>query len=198
MVKYIQKKFFTGLAVIIPLVVTIWILKILINFFDRIFNPIIARFLHTSIPGLGLIFSIFLIFTFGIIATNFLGRRIIAFADKVISYIPFIKSIYTTLRKVTESISKLGKESFKKAVIIEYPRRGIFTIGFVTYENSSLDHNGITTNFVSIFIPSTPNPTTGYLLFVPKKDIIDVNLSIDEAIKTIISGGILTPERLTA
>jgi len=112
MIKYVQKKIIAGLAVIIPLVVTAWILKLLIDFFDRIFNPIITRFLHRTIPGSGLIFSLILILVFGIIASNFLGRRLISFADKIIGYIPFIKSIYSTLRKVTESISKLGKESF--------------------------------------------------------------------------------------
>jgi len=198
MFKYIQKKFFAGLAILFPLVITAWIIKLLINFFDNIFNPIIIRLIHRTIPGSGLVFSLLLIFAFGLFATNFLGKRLVTLADKIIGSIPFVKSIYSPLRKVTDSITKLGKESFKKAVIIEYPRRGIYTIGFVTFENSSLQHDGVVTNFVSIFIPSTPNPTTGYLLFVPKKDIIDVDLSIDEAIQTIISGGLLTPYNLKA
>ncbi|RKY86028.1 DUF502 domain-containing protein, partial [candidate division KSB1 bacterium] len=106
--------------------------------------------------------------------------------------------IYTTLRKVTESMSRLGKERFKKAIIIEYPRKGLYTIGFITNENAVLEYNGEIQSFTSVFIPSTPNPTTGYLIFVPKEDIIDIDLTIEEGIKTVISGGILTPDNLTS
>ena len=181
---------FAGLFAIVPLELTFYIIKIIIVFLDQLTAPIMAR-INLEIPGFGLILTLLIIFALGIFVTNVLGRRLFSWGERLISSIPLVKNIYNTLKQITNAFSGATEtENYHRVLYIQYPRKELWTICFVTGE--SVDGSG--EEYYHVFVPTTPNPTSGVFIIVPKKDAIEADLTVEEGLKAVISGGLLAPE----
>ncbi|MEA1994334.1 MAG: DUF502 domain-containing protein [Euryarchaeota archaeon] len=199
MLKYIKTYLLTGLVIVIPAVATIYIFYYVFTWINSIIEGIASEFLYRylpEIPGLTMIISLVIIFAIGIFASISVGKSLLKYIDKWMSKVPLVSELYFTIKQASETIL-IQKEGFERAVLVEYPRKGVFALGFVTGESyreikESADDNKL----INVFIPTSPNPTSGYLVFVQKSEVRDVNLSIREAIKIIISGGFLKKEEL--
>ena len=181
---------FAGLFAIVPLALTFYIIKIIIVFLDQLTAPILEK-IKLEIPGFGLILTLLIIFSLGIFVTNVLGRRLFSWTERLISSIPLVKTIYNTLKQITNAFSGATQtENYKRVIYIQYPRKELWTISFVTGE--SVDGSG--KEYYHIFVPTTPNPTSGVFIIIPKKDAIEADLTVEEGLKAVISGGLLAPE----
>jgi len=189
--KTVRGKILTGMITLAPAAATIWVLQFLFNFFDGMAAPLVDRVLGTHIPGLGLIVSFTAIFFLGILVTNFLGKKLIQWGESLLQRIPIAKSIYGTIKQITQTLGGTGNRAFKRTVLIEYPRKEMWSLAFVT--GKSIDQDGI--NYIHVFLPTTPNPTSGFMLIIPESDLIDAQMSVEEGMKTIISGGMIAPEK---
>ena len=195
----IKKYLLTGLVIVIPVVITVYIFYYVFTWINSIIEGIASEFLYRylpEIPGLTIIISLVIIFVIGIFASVSVGKSALKYIDKWMSKIPLVSELYFTIKQASETIL-IQKEGFERAVLVEYPRKGVFALGFVTGESyreikESADDNKL----INVFIPTSPNPTSGYLIFVKKSEVKNVNLSIQEAIKIIISGGFLKKEEL--
>lgn len=186
----------TGLFSILPLAATYWIIVKLFQFFSRpgtsIVNFIFTDNVPPYVPQLsGFILTLMFIYFIGLLVSNVLGKRIIVWVENLLSRIPIVNSVYRTIKQITTSLSGPNRQAFKKVVFIEYPRKGIWTLTMVTGE--STNENGDA--YYHIFVPTTPNPTSGYMLYVPQRDAQETNMTIEEGLKIIISGGMLAPNK---
>ena len=186
----------TGLFSILPLAATYWIIVKLFQFFSRpgtsIVNFIFTDNVPPYVPQLsGFILTLMFIYFIGLLVSNVLGKRIIVWVENVLSRIPIVNSVYRTIKQITTSLSGPNRQAFKKVVFIEYPRKEIWTLTMVTGE--STNENGDA--YYHIFVPTTPNPTSGYMLYVPQRDAQETNMTIEEGLKIIISGGMLAPNK---
>jgi len=184
----LKKYFFSGLLVVVPVSLTVYILAFIINFTDNLY-PIVERYLPFNVPGFGIIITFCIIFGVGIITTNFLGRRLVSIGEKVIVRIPLVKEIYQSIKQIAEAIFSLEHKSFRRVVLIEYPRKGIFTIVFVTGVAKDEIQAKTGRKLINVFVPTTPNPTSGFYLMVPEEEVIELDISAEEAFKLIVSGG---------
>lgn len=199
--------FITGIAVLFPIIITLYIGYFLYHIITSITNPIVKYLLRlVNIPGVdyiapvfGFILVIALVFTVGILATNYFGKKIIILGEKVLLNIPFLSGIFSSAKQFLNALSISNKKGFSKVVMLEYPRKGIYTIGFLTTSADKLI-NQIDqikdTDLVYIFIPTTPNPTSGWLTIAKKSEIIYLDIKIEDGIKLVISGGLVHPEEL--
>jgi uncharacterized membrane protein len=189
MVKHLKGKFITGLFVVVPLGITIFILKFLFNFADGILgtylDSIFSVFIHKDyhVPGLGMVTGFAVIYVTGILATNVMGTRIIRWWDDLLSRIPLVKSIYNSSKQLTQ-VFKEGKTSYRRAVFVEWPRVGVRAVGFVTAE---VQRDGET--LIVVYVPTMPNPTSGFALFFRECDIHESGMTVEEAVKFVVSGG---------
>ena len=197
--KKIKGYFITGLLVLFPFVLTTFIITWLFTKIDSILKGVISRFLEgiglLTFPGVGFISVIFLIILVGVVARNYFGKKILALGDTIVTQIPLINRIYLAIQQISKAFLSEKREVFKKAVLIEYPRKGIYSIVFFTQDTKGEIQEKLPKDVVSVFLPTTPNPTSGFLLFVPKSDIINLSMSIEEALKLVISGGAIIPQK---
>ncbi|MFH1415368.1 MAG: DUF502 domain-containing protein [Elusimicrobiota bacterium] len=195
--KRLKAQFITGLIVILPVGLTVWIILILFRLIGNRFLPIFANIQGIKeLPivtqmTISAILTLIIIWFAGFWARNFTGRLFIRIFEKLVYNTPVVSKIYKTIRKITDTMF-VNKQAFKKVALIEYPRRGLYTMAFVTNEESS----GKNSDFVTVFIPSTPNPTTGYCIILPKEDVDILPISINQAMEFIFSGGMIVPEEL--
>jgi uncharacterized membrane protein len=193
-----------GLLVVIPLATTIWltitIAKWVIDFLTRIpkqlnpfddLDPLLTNFLNFAV---GLAVPLMCILIIGLMARNIVGRWLLDFGEQFLQAIPLAGSVYKTLKQILETLLKDSKTKFRRVVMVEYPRQGVWTLGFVTGQVSEAIQSHISQEMVSIFIPTTPNPTSGWYAIVPEKDVVDLSISIEDAFKVLISGGIVSPD----
>ena len=191
--KEIKQTVFAGILAVLPFALTIIILLWLFRFFAKPGAKILEYvFVKHEIPKyvpelLGFILTLIFIYILGLIVRNVLGKRLITNMENAISKIPVVNSIFNTIKQITSTITEPREQSFQKVVLIEYPRKGIWTITMVT--GSSQNKSG--KEFYQLFVPTTPNPTSGYMLIVPKSDVTETNLSIEDGLKAVISGGLL-------
>ena len=187
------KTFFaTGLLVSLPTVLTVFVLWKLFVFVDSI-RPFIARFIGYDIPGLGVIVTIAVIFLVGMLTANVLGKRVVGWGDSIVGRIPLVRFIYLGIKQLLEALSLGRKNLFREVVLVEYPRKGIYTLGFVSAECRGEIQEATKEELVNVFIFTTPNPTSGMLIMAPKKDVIPLRMSVEEGLKLVISGGIIAP-----
>jgi len=186
----LRRDFLAGILVVVPIAATILILKWLFDSIDGILQPAVEAVFGRSIPGIGFAAIIILIYLAGLIGTNLIGKRIIKRGESLITDMPMIREIYKTFKQVMESVMKPHKGGFKEVVLVEWPKAGMKTIGFVT--NRVKDRSG--KEYLSVYIPTTPNPTSGYLEIMPVDDATRIDMSIEDAIKMVISGGMISPE----
>ena len=188
-IRHLKGKFITGLFVVVPVGITLFILKFLFNFadgilgsyLDSIFTVFMDREYH--IPGLGMLTGVIVIYLSGILATNVMGTRILRWWDELLSRIPLVKSIYNSSKQLTQ-VFKEGKTSYRRAVFVEWPRVGVRAVGFVTAE---VERDG--EKLVVVYVPTMPNPTSGFALFFPESAVFDCGMTVEEAVKFVVSGG---------
>lgn len=188
----IRVNFGSGIALMIPLVITYWILTFLFHTVDGTISPVFDQILGRHIPGLGFVTMIFLIFVLGMLSRNLIGRTLMAVIEAVIRKLPLARTIYSSVKDLINSFSGTGKgKSFRDVVLIEYPRKGLATIGFAT--NSFTIHNAEPAReMVSVYIPNPPNPTSGLMILVPKENVQVLDIPVEEGLKLVLSGGIVT------
>ncbi len=180
-----------GLLVILPLGVTVLVLLALFRFLDSLLAPLFQYLLQRSVPGLGLVAGILMILLTGAFASNVLGRRVVTLFDRAIMRIPIVRTVYSAIRQLTDSVFMQNRSAFKRAILVEYPRQGLYSVGFVTGvtagEGTSEDR------LLNVFMMHTPNPTTGILCLVPESQAISLDMSVEAALKLVVSGGIVAP-----
>jgi len=194
--KELRKIFLTGLLVVIPIAGTLSLIVWLFNTVDSIFRIPIEKIIGFPIIGIGVVITVSIIFVTGIFATNYLGKKIIHLTDKTMRKIPIVNAIYTSMKQLIDTVFMDQKNAFKSVVLVQYPSKGIYVLGFVTASAPEAICDKVGETMKSIFIPTTPNPTSGMLVMIPEKDIIYLNMQIDMAIKLVVSGGILLPETI--
>ena len=182
----IKRRIFAGLLAIVPIAVTFWILKLLFTFFDGFAAPILKR-IGIEIPGLGIILTLVIVFVLGLFVTNVLGKTLFKWGERILAKLPIVNTIYKTIKQITSAFSGSTVKSFQQVIFMQYPRIGLWTMCFVT--NESQNETG--EEFYHVFVPTTPNPTSGVFIIVPKKDVVHPNISVEDGLKAIISGGIL-------
>ncbi|CUH53767.1 DUF502 domain-containing protein [Shimia sp. R11_0] len=197
----LRSSFLTGIVVILPIALTIWLIWTLMGWVDGFVLPLVPQtiqpeeYIGINLRGVGLI--IFLIFTVivGWIAKGILGRSLIRFAESLVDRMPVVRSIYSGVKQIAETVFAQSERTFEKACLIEYPRRGIWAIGFIsTNAKGEVAQTAATTSpLMSVFVPTTPNPTSGFLLFFPKDDVIELDMSVEDAAKLVISAGLVYP-----
>ena len=184
----IKRRIFAGLIAIVPIAVTFWILKFLFTFLDGLAAPFLKQ-ADIESPGLGIILTLVFIFLLGLLVTNVLGKTLFNWGELILDKLPIVNTIYNTIKQITSAFSGSTVKSFEKVIFIQYPRHGLWTMCFVT--NKSKNDNG--ESFYHVFVPTTPNPTSGVFVIVPTKDAIHPDISVEDGLKSIISGGILDP-----
>ena len=188
--QHLGNTFLVGILTAIPLVATYFVLKFLFVSLDGIFQPVVKFFIGRALPGVGLVALVILVYLLGLIAANVLGRTLIRWFDAGMSRTPVIKYIYTGAKQVVDSLRKLQGVPFKKVVIVEFPKAGMYSLAFVT--GKAVDFKG--QRKIPIFIPHTPNPMTGFLVLLAEEEIIDTDMTMEDAMKMVLSGGLLTPD----
>lgn len=201
----LRASFLTGLVVIAPVGLTVWLMWTLIGWVDGFVLPLIPgkyqpeQYIGINLRGVGVI--IFLVFTVvvGWIAKGLIGRSLILFAESLVNRMPVVRSIYSGVKQIAETVFAQSERSFEKACLVEYPRKGIWAIGFISTEaRGEINEKAATaSNLLSIFVPTTPNPTSGFLLYFPREDVIELEMSIEDAAKLVISAGLVYPAERT-
>ena len=191
----IKKNFITGLLVLIPLILTVWVLFSLIQFIDQVvlLLPEHLRpeyFLGGDVFGFGVVLTFLAVMFTGVIANNFFGKKLIQVYENILNRVPFIKSVYSSIKQVSDTLLKSSGKAFSKAVLIEFPSEGTYTFAFITGEPDALITKKLKGKFVNVYVPTTPNPTSGYTLIVPVKKVIELDISVDQVLKYVISMGV--------
>lgn len=194
-----RKYFITGLLVLVPLAITLWVLNLIIGTMDQslLLLPESWRpesLVGFSIPGLGSILTLLIIFFIGVATRNFVGRQAVQLWEAVFKRIPVVGSIYSSVKQVSDTLFSSSGNAFRTAVLVQYPRQGSWTIAFVTGVPGGDVRNHLKGDFVSIYVPTTPNPTSGFFLMVQRVDTIELNMNVEEALKYIVSMGVVAPE----
>ena len=184
-----RSKLFAGVATLLPLYLTFFVIKFLFVTLEEMSDPLLKRF-NLDIPGLGIILTVLLIYILGFLVTNFMGRKIFNLGERIVKKVPIVNMIYTTLKQITDTFTKGSTDAFEGAVYIQYPRQGLWTMAFISGESKTKD--GVP--YYHLFVPTTPNPTSGFFLMIPQADTVATGMSVEDGLKTIISGGLLAPE----
>lgn len=188
-----KKYFITGILATLPLAATIFVLNWLFNIADDFAGDFVALFTGYRIKGLGVLATILLVFLVGLFTTNVLGRTLLGYGDAFISRMPVAGVIYRTVKQILEAFAGDERNAFQRVVMLEYPRKGIYALAFVTGTSKGEVQDKTAEKVVNVFLPTTPNPTSGFLLLVPEKELITLDMSVEDGIKMIISGGVITP-----
>jgi uncharacterized membrane protein len=197
--KYRVKKYFiTGLLIWIPLTITFMVLAWIINTLDQILLWLPSGsqprdVIGFNIPGIGVLASLLIVFLTGLVAANVLGQKVVQLWEGILARIPVVKSIYYSVKQVSDTLFSSSGQAFRKALLVQYPRQGSWTIAFLTGKPGGDAAKHLEGDFVSIYVPTTPNPTSGFFLMMPKEDVIELDMSVDEALKYIISMGVVSP-----
>jgi len=193
LIRKLRNYFFTGLLVIVPLVVTAFILWRLFIHVDGYLGPLLVRYTGRSIPGLGFIATIFVILFIGLFASNLIGRRLIGIGEYILHKIPFVNKIYMGVKQISSVLFREEKRFFQQVVAVEYPRKGVWALAFLTSYLPTPVRSDAGRKVAAVFLPTTPNPTSGFLLLLPVEDVHEVDMNVEEGIKFVISGGAVLP-----
>ncbi len=195
----IRAYFFTGVLVTAPLFLTYYLAVLFINFVDSNITPLIPQkynpetYLPFALPGLGLLVLFIALTLTGMFMAGMVGRFLIQTSERILNRMPVVRSVYSAIKQILETVLAQQSNAFREAVLVEYPRRGMWAVAFITGSTKGEVQNITEDECINIFLPTTPNPTSGFLLFVPKQDLIPLTMDVEEAIKMVISGGIVTP-----
>jgi uncharacterized membrane protein len=194
----IKRYFVTGLLIWIPLGITVLVLNWLIGTMDQSLEVLPAKLQPEAlwgmrVPGLGTVLTILVVFGTGLLATNFIGQRLVRFWEGVLARIPVVKSIYYGVKQVSDTVLSDTGQAFRKVLLVQYPRAGSWAIAFQTGTPGGDVVNHLRGEYVSVYVPTTPNPTSGFFLMMPRAEVVELNMSVDEALKYVISMGVVTP-----
>lgn len=188
--RHTRNVFLAGILAAIPLVVTYLVFRWLFQALDGVFQPAIKFLIGRTLPGVGLVAVLILVYLLGLVATNVVGRRLVRWLDTIMSSVPVIQYVYKAAKQVVDAVRRLRQVPFKKVVIVEFPKAGMYSLGFIT--GKAIDFKG--QKKIPVFIPHTPNPMTGFLVLLSSGDIIDTDMTIENAMRMVLSGGLLSPE----
>jgi uncharacterized membrane protein len=193
-----KRYFITGLLIWVPLGMTAWVLKFLIDTMDQSLlllpdslQP--ERLLGMNIPGIGTVLTLLVVFITGLLTANIIGQKLVSFWEGVLWRIPVVKSIYWGIKQVSDTLFSSQGVAFRKALLVQYPREGSWTIAFMTGQPGGDVINHLKGEYISVYVPTTPNPTSGFFLMMPKSDVIELDMNVDTALKYIISMGVVSP-----
>ena len=202
--KAIKKNILAGLLVTVPAALTYMVLAFVVNRVDRMMAPIIPKLFgprvvewleQNYIPGIGFLLIIGFIILVGLFATNFFGKKVVQAGELLLNKIPFVRAIYTSIKKVIDTLSRTETPAFQNMVLLTYPRTPLKTLGIVCCDTKREVTSHVREDMINIFVPTSPNPTTGFLLVLPKEDVIPLDMSVEDGLKMIISFGMVNPER---
>ena len=205
---WVKRNLLAGLAVVTPLFIPLWVFWIVVNFLDKLLVSFIPEAFHLhamlsrltgidisfQLPGLGLIVTLILLLVMGVMARNIIGRSLLYMGEGILNAIPGVRTVYRAVKQITETITTQNSNAFRRVVMVEYPRTGVWSVAFVSDDAKGQIQATSDKKLLNIFIPTTPNPTSGFLLFVPEEDTIPLDMSVEEALKLVISAGLVTPD----
>jgi len=203
--RWLRNSFLTGIVVATPVTVTLWLIYVFVTFVDSTIKPLIpARYnpetyLPFALPGMGLIIAVLALTLLGALAANIFGRSLLAIGERIVNTVPLIRNIYGALKQLVETVLAGQNNAFKEVVLVEYPMSGSYAVAFVASHGKGAIRQHVgkgTEEVIGVFVPTTPNPTSGFLLFVPRSRAIPLDITVEEAAKLIISFGLVTPDRL--
>lgn len=194
-----RKYFVTGLLILVPLAITLWVLNLIIGTMDQSLLLLPERWRPEAvvgfhIPGLGTILTLLIIFLTGLATRNFIGKHVVLAWEAVVVRIPVVNAIYSSVKQVSDTLFSSSGNAFRKALLVEYPRKGCWTIAFLTGIPGGDVKNHLQGDYVSLYVPTTPNPTSGFFLMVPREDTIELDMTVDAALKYIVSMGVVAPD----
>jgi len=194
----IRRWLLAGLLVLVPLAVTVWLLNWIISTLDQTLQILPGdwhpdKLLGVHIPGFGVLLALAIVLSIGAIATNFLGKKLVSWWDALLSRIPIVRSIYSSVKQVSDTLFSENGNAFRKALLVQWPRPGVWTIAFQTGMPGGDVVNHLEGEYLSVYVPTTPNPTGGYFIMLPKADCVELKMSVDEALTYVISMGVVVP-----
>ena len=195
-----KKYLITGLLIWIPLVITIWVLKLIVESLDQVLLLLPREFqtenwLGFHMPGMGVVMTLVIVFITGLFATNLLGARLVQIWHEVMHRIPVVNSIYSSVKQISDTLFSSSGQAFRKALLVQWPREGMWTIAFLTGTPGGGVANYLPADCVAVYVPTTPNPTGGYFVIVARENVIELDMSVDQALKYIISMGVVPPQK---
>ena len=193
--------FLAGILVTGPIAFTLWITWSIVDFVDRAvshlvptsYNP--SSYFPFNIPGFGLVVAVVALTLIGWLAAGYVGRLLLRLSDRVMKRMPVVRNIYGALKQIFETVLAKRSTSFREVVLVEWPRRGMWTVAFVTAQSEGELKTHVAPDSIALYVPTTPNPTSGYLIYVAREEVVPLSMTVEEGIKLVISGGIITPER---
>ena len=193
-----KKYIITGLLIWIPLVITLWVLKLIVDSLDQVLLLLPREFqtenwLGLHVPGMGVVMTLVIVLLTGLFATNLLGARLVHLWHDILHRIPVVNSIYSSVKQISDTLFSSSGQAFRKALLVQWPHQGMWTIAFLTGRPGSDVASHLEGEHLSVYVPTTPNPTGGYFVIVARKDVIELDMSVDEALKYIISMGVVPP-----
>ena len=196
-----RKYFITGLLILVPLAITAWVLNLVISTMDQslLFVPLRWQpraLFGFDIPGLGTILTVVIVFVTGLLTSNLVGNYVVRIWEKVLQRIPIVNSLYASVKQVSDTLFSSSGNAFRKAVLVPYPHQGSWTIAFLTGVPGGDVKNHLVGDYVSVYVPTTPNPTSGFFLMMARSDIVELDMSVDAALKYIVSMGVVAPEHV--
>jgi uncharacterized membrane protein len=196
----IRRYFITGLLVWVPIVITVWVLSVLVGTMDQTLLLLPSAFrpetlLGVYIPGIGAVLTLLVVFLTGLFAANIIGQRLVRYWERVMARIPVVNSIYNGVKQVSDTLFSPTGQAFRKALLVQWPSPGMWTIAFLTGAPGGDVVNHLQGDYVSVYVPTTPNPTGGYFVMVPRSAVVELDMTVDEALKYIISMGVVAPAR---
>lgn len=191
--KRVQKVFLAGILTLLPVVVTFYLIYFLFTTLDNFLGNFLEEIVQRELPGAGFLLSIAVVFLVGLLTTNLLGKKIIYWGECLIKRIPLIKGIYTSTKQIVDAFSNREKDAFKKVVLLEYPRPGLYALGFVTGSSRGEIQAKTKEMMINVFVPTTPNPTSGMLVMVSEGALTPLDMTVEEGLRVLISGGIASP-----
>lgn len=193
-----RKYLVTGLLIWIPLVITLWVLNLIVTTMDQSLQLLPEQWhphtlLGHDIPGIGMLLTVLIVLVTGLLARNFIGERLVVHWERLLGRIPIVRSIYSSVKQVSDTILSPNGQAFRRAMLVQYPRPGVWTIAFQTGTPAAEIRRHVATDMLSVYVPTTPNPTSGFFLMVPRAETIELNMSVDEALKYVVSMGVVAP-----
>lgn len=198
-----RKYFVTGLLVLVPLAITLWVLKLIIGTMDQSLLLLPERWqpgalLGFHVPGIGAVLTVLFVLLVGLLTRNIVGKQVVRGWELLLNNIPVVSSIYSSVKQVSDTLFSSSGNAFRKAMLVQYPREGSWTIAFLTGVPGGDVKNHLLGDYISVYVPTTPNPTSGFFLMMPRSDAIELDMSVDEALKYIVSMGVVSPEYVVA
>ncbi|MDX8391728.1 MAG: DUF502 domain-containing protein [Mariprofundaceae bacterium] len=194
-----KRWFFTGLILLVPILVTVYLFVGVVNAMDSLILLIPAawqpdQIIGFHLPGLGVLLTFIIVLITGMIGTSFIGRWLVRMGESIVERIPLVRSVYSALKSVLETVLRDNQDAFRRVVLIEYPRRGAYALAFVSGTGEAEVQQKTGENVISVFVPTAPNPTSGFLLYVPEEETMPLDMSVEDGMKCVISAGVITPD----